>query len=293
MIAIVTGSAGYFGRHLVPALERQGWTVHGLDLAAGCDVVSDPLAGQPPGPVEAVIHLAAVASIGACEADPRGAWRTNVLGTQRVCDLAQRVGARRFVLASSASVYGRPAGPQPLPVSTRPDPISVYGRTKLTAEQVVREHFLGDVVVLRPFNLAGGSCRPEDSRLVPAAVRAAVTGRPLPLRQYGSTRDYCDVHVAAEAVCDLAAKATGHQVVHLASGRGSSTRDLLAAVARVTGRPVPLGQVATGPDNGPEPLHLVGERSVDWCPPSPDLDAIVASVLAADDRVGSHSDCGI
>jgi UDP-glucose 4-epimerase len=151
MHVLVTGGAGFIGSHLVDALLLAGHRVRVLDnLSTGhrenlpafhpmldfvhgdirdCNAVAFGLRG-----IDAVVHLAAVASVQASVNDPIGTHQTNLDGTLHLLEAAHRHGARRFVYASSAAVYGE-AGPLPIVEALPPAPLSPYAIDKLAGEQ--------------------------------------------------------------------------------------------------------------------------------------------------------------
>ena len=132
MRVLITGANGFIGRHLFKALSVPDNEVTGVDLPA-FDITRPH---TQPDRLDAVIHLAAVASPAVCDRDPATAFAVNVQGTHNMLKLAVAAGAKRFVLASSAHVYG--LSPLYLPTDERA-PLSVfdtYTTTKLVSEQL-------------------------------------------------------------------------------------------------------------------------------------------------------------
>jgi nucleoside-diphosphate-sugar epimerase len=185
MKCLVTGAAGFIGSHLCERLLDAGHTVTGMDafipyyprpmkeanLASiasrpsfsfhECDLRSADLA-KPLGEAEVIFHLAAMAGLTRSWTDFELYESCNVLATHRLVEAARSTsGLRRFIYASTSSVYGRTSsGDESLP--TRP--ISPYGVTKLAAEHLCRayaeEHGL-PLVVLRYFSVYGPRQRPD------------------------------------------------------------------------------------------------------------------------------------
>ena len=174
---VVTGAAGFIGSHLAEALQSTGHDVVGMDAftdyydpalkeenARGLDVRRLDLAADELdfAGFDGVFHLAArpgVRSFG--DVFPQY-LRDNVLATQRVFEAAVRDGVR-VVFASSSSVYGETER-YPTPEDTPPRPLSPYGITKLTGEQLARAYessFGLNAVVLRYFNAFGPRQRPD------------------------------------------------------------------------------------------------------------------------------------
>ena len=174
---VVTGAAGFIGSHLAEALQSAGHDVVGIDAftdyydpalkeenARGLDVRRLDLAADELDftGFDGVFHLAGrpgVRSFG--DVFPQY-LRDNVLATQRVFEAAVRDRVR-VVFASSSSVYGQTER-YPTPEDTPPRPLSPYGITKLTGEQLARAYASGfglDAVVLRYFNAFGPRQRPD------------------------------------------------------------------------------------------------------------------------------------
>lgn len=168
MKVLITGGAGFIGSHLVERLLDSGAAVRILDnlttgkrenLPAGINryefvhgdirdetTVSDSVRGM-----DAVVHLAAVASVQASVDQPMETHRTNFDGTLNLLEASRRHGIKRLLYASSAAIYGDTTQ---LPVSeqTDPKPLSPYAVDKLSGEYYLRYYF-------NKFGLAGTSFR--------------------------------------------------------------------------------------------------------------------------------------
>ncbi len=134
---LVTGSEGFLGRYAVAAVAAAGHDALTTSRSGGDAAVDLSAPGMVAAVVEAlrpdlVIHLAAMSRMSACEADPVAAERVNALMSEK---LASRFGAR-LLLASTDLVFdGRSA---PYSEGASPSPLSVYGASKVEAEERVR-----------------------------------------------------------------------------------------------------------------------------------------------------------
>lgn len=173
MRILVSGGAGFIGSHLVERLLAQRHQVRVLDnLSSGrrsnlpADArlefiegdVRDPAAAErAAGGVNAIFHLAAVASVQASVDHPIDAHGSNFLGTLNLLDAARRRDVRRFIYASSAAVYG---DIEMLPVSeeSRTRPLTPYAADKLSGEHYLRFYGLRygfATTAFRFFNIYG------------------------------------------------------------------------------------------------------------------------------------------
>ena len=240
---LITGSEGLIGRALRRALVASGFEVRGLDLRAN----PGPGRGdvRAPGDVRVleavregitgctgVVHLAAVSRVIWGEQDPQGCWETNVGGTKNVLTAALEARHRPWVLfASSREVYGQPRH-LPATEDTPLAPLNVYGRSKVTGEQVLGEGRNGGLrtAIVRLSNVYGSTDDHPD-RVVPAFARAALLGRQLRVDGAGNTFDFTHLDDTVRGLVGL--------VAALEAGDGR-----LPPLHLVTGIPTTLGALA-------------------------------------------------
>lgn len=244
---VVTGAAGFVGRHVVAALVADGHAVIGLDRrpwiplpdeqAIVADLL-DPGARPVLGRADAVVHLAGCPGVRDDRPDAgRWRWRDNVLAGQAVLDAVPR--ATPLVVTSSSSVYGGagdPADPRPCREDDPRRPQGGYARSKAAFEDLCDAARARGrrVAVLRPFTVAGEGQRPDMalSRWIDA-VRADQ-----PVRVLGSLerrRDVTDARDVARAVLAALARDVDG-VVNVGTGRTHRLADLVAAVEAAVGR---------------------------------------------------------
>ncbi len=271
---LVTGGAGYIGSHTVRALRTAGRSVVVLDslelgrseavfdtpLVVG-DIADADLVGETCREygVGTIVHFAAYKNVGESMQQPSKYFHNNVDATVTMLDAAVAAGVRQVVFSSSCSVYGTPSQ-VPVDESQPIHPESVYAETKAIAERVL--HWYGEVhgvrsVALRYFNAAGASADAaigEDwayaLNLIPVAIRAVLRGGerlqvfgddyPTPdgtcVRDYIHVDDLAAAHIAAIDWLDGGGATTA---VNVGTGVGSSVTQVLDAIERVAGRPVP------------------------------------------------------
>jgi UDP-glucose 4-epimerase len=215
--AVVTGGAGFIGSHLCDALIASGNRVICVDDLSGTDNSTrniEPLLDHPAftlvnAPVEAwadsadlmgidcVFHQAA-AKKSASRDDPSRDLRVNGLGTLRLLLRAADDGVRKFVHASTGSVYGHGNG-RPWTEDSALSPVSFYGASKAVGEsycRVMAQDYGLDVTILRYFHVIGPrQASGPNGGVVPIFVRNCLEG--LPLTIYGTgeqTRSFTSVH---------------------------------------------------------------------------------------------------
>lgn len=186
MKILVTGSSGFIGRHLVTYLTSGGHEVFGVDLQNGYHILYPE---QIEFQAEAVVHLAAMASVGDCQNDPAKCIETNVLGTARMIEYAKSCGAKRFIFASSGAVYGECA--EAATITTPRNPLSWYGMSKVLAEKLLEREDALEVTTLRIGNVVGGDA--HQGRIVPTLMRCAERGEVFHARGFDSVRMYVSI----------------------------------------------------------------------------------------------------
>jgi UDP-glucuronate 4-epimerase len=217
MRVLVTGAAGFIGSHLSERLIARGDEVVGLDnfdafypravkernlaallasprfsLVEGDVRAPDDLARAFATRPDAVVHLAALAGVRPSLADPARYADVNVLGTVRLTEASRAHGVRRFVFASSSSVYGLDSEPPFKESDPCLKPLSPYASTKRAGELgLFAAHHLYDldVTCLRFFTVYGPRQRPDLA--IHKFARLILAGKPIELYGDGSTsRDY-------------------------------------------------------------------------------------------------------
>lgn len=271
---IVTGGAGFIGSHTCKSLAEAGYlpvTIDNLQTGHADAVQWGPLEQldlRDTGGVsrvlqrygaQYVIHFAACAYVGESVQKPDLYYDNNVGGMISLLSAMKDQGVWNLVFSSSCATYGVPLTVPVLETSPQA-PINPYGRTKLIGEMMVRDHaaaFGLRSVTLRYFNAAGADPdgvlserHDPETHLIPRALMAA-SGADAPLQVFGTDyltpdgtciRDY--IHVSDLARAHLLAvrhlQSGGQDVaLNLGSGQGTSIRDILGLIERMTGRAVP------------------------------------------------------
>jgi dTDP-4-dehydrorhamnose reductase len=249
----VTGAAGLFGAGLVRVLNQHHHAV-GLTRARA-DITDSAAVAAVIGAVkpDVIIHSAAIASPDVCETQPALATAVNVEGTRNMVRAAEQQGAHVALISTDCVFDGQGNTPY---VETDPvNPLSFYGRTKVLAEEIVRQlpgHFIFRVSVLF------GRDKPD---FVSKGLRALCRGEPYVVAsdQYGSATYIDDAANTIRQVIEAQAFGTFHL-----SNEGACTREELARrAARLAGlddRGIVAKPLASMNRPGPRMLFAVMEH---------------------------------
>jgi nucleoside-diphosphate-sugar epimerase len=265
---LVTGCAGFIGARVSQLLLAGGHEVIGVDdlndaydprlkqwrlvelkshprfhfhLAdVACAEAMEPLFNRLAGggaAISAVVNLAARAGVRASVSNPRVYLRTNCEGTLNLLEACRRHGVKKFVLASSSSLYG---AEHPLPYREDLDtsrPLTPYAASKKAAEALAHAyHYLHgvDVSILRYFTVYGPAGRPDMS--IFRFIRWIAEGQPLQLFGDGrQQRDFTYVDdVAGGTVAAL--MPLGFEVINLGGDQPTALAAVIDQLARLLGK---------------------------------------------------------
>jgi UDP-arabinose 4-epimerase len=292
----VTGGAGYVGSHCCKAFADAGWNVVVYDnLSRGwrdavqwgeliegdildLESLSNAMARVKP---DAVAHFAALAYVGESVEDPEPYYRVNVGGTLNILTAMRRNNIDKLVFSSTCATYGPPVR-IPIDESHPQEPINPYGRSKLMAEWLLRDHadaYGMKHVALRYFNASGadpsgriGERHEPETHLIPLALRGAgsndftlsVFGTDYDTDDGTAIRDYihvCDLASAHLKALDYLRDGGESMAVNLGTGRGTSVLEIRDAVQKVTGRNV---QTEMCPRREGDPSRLIALPKKAW-----------------------------
>jgi len=314
---LVCGGAGFIGSHFCKMAAGRGYLPISFDNLSGGHADSvrwGPLeVGDLRDPARldqvfsayapiAVVHFAGLINVGESVTRPDRYYINNVAASLNLLEAMRRAGVADILFSSTCATYGQPER-LPLDESHPRNPVNPYGTTKLMVERVLEDY--RDALALRPmilryFNAAGadpegalGERHQPETHLIPLALQAAMGLRPdftlfgcdYPTPDGTCIRDYIHVHDLARAhllALDRLTAGGPPLTANLGTGHGHSVRQVLDAVERITGTPVP---VTFGPRRAGDPPVLVADptlarRELGWQAEITDLDAIVAHTHA-------------
>ena len=318
---LVTGGAGYIGSHVLLQLRARAERVVVLDdLSRGFRqaVLDAPLIVGKVGDrdtvlealrahrVDTVMHFAAYTIVPESVGEPLKYYGNNTCSTRTLLECCLDAGVRHVVFSSTAAVYGTPSSGV-ASEDTPTAPINPYGTSKLMSEWMLRDVSAASGlrhVALRYFNVAGsdtecrvGQATPNATLLIKVACQHAVGRRPFvsifgtdyPTADGTGVRDYLHVQDLASAhldALDYLRSGGDSTVLNVGYGHGYSVREVLQSVERVSGRRLTVREEPRRPG---DPPALVAEaerirRRLGWTPKLDDLDTIVRTALAWEQR---------
>jgi UDP-glucose 4-epimerase len=309
---LVTGGAGFIGSHMVQLLTANGYHVivldnllHGhADSVISATLVKADLADTKTldaifaaHQFEAVLHFAALISVGESVANPALYYQNNTQNTLNLLDSMVKYNVKHFIFSSTAAIFGEP---QYTPIDTQhpKQPINAYGRSKWLVEQTLSDYqhaYDLQSICLRYFNAAGadpsgqlGDRHIPQFHLIPLTLLAAlgkrdnitVYGDDYPttdgtcIRDYIHVSDLCQAHLLALHALQNGAKSTAY---NLGNGMGFSVKQVIETAEQVTQKNIPVifGERRTG-----DPAILIADSSsikseLNWQPQYPELKTIV------------------
>ena len=271
--ALITGAAGFIGSHLAQRLLDDGHRVVGVDnfhdfydpaikrqnIAAietherfeliEADIrdrqaMLDTFAAHRP---TTVAHIAAMAGVRPSIERPDLYAAVNVNGTVNLLDAAIAHGTKRFLFASSSSVYGNNSKVPFAEDDNVDHPISPYAATKKAAELICHTYWhlhRLPVFCLRFFTVYGPRQRPDLA--IGKFLRLVADNQPIPMFGDGSTsRDYTyidDIIQGVVAAIDRCNATAGYRVFNLGGNQPTSLKDMIAIIESVTGKTAQIEQ---------------------------------------------------
>jgi len=261
MRTLVTGAAGFVGSSLCDTLLAAGHDVVGIDCfldyyprelkernLAGArtkprfrfveaSLVDAPLA-ELLGGIDVVYHQAAQAGVRASWGEDFRIYSdNNVFATQRLLEACRAAKLTKFVYASSSSIYGD-TDDLPMRETSRPQPVSPYGVTKLAAEHLAWLYWKNygvPTVSLRYFTVYGPRQRPDMA--FHRFIKAVLKGDPIRLFGDGAqSRDFTYIDDIVAANIAAATRDVAGQVFNIGGGSRTTVNEVIAAIGEIVGR---------------------------------------------------------
>ena len=302
---LVTGAAGFIASRVCALLHEQGRTVTGLDNfndaydvrlkvwrwvqlenrpglelhrlditdAGALERLFEKHARAEAGkaaPFDAVVNLAARAGVRASVENPRAYVEANVIGALNVLEMCRQFGVKKFVLASTSSLYGK-GHPTPYREGMNTDhQLSPYAATKKAAEAMAYTyHFLHglDVSVLRYFTVYGPAGRPDMTPL--RFVQRIREGRVITIFGDGTqSRDFTYVDDIAQGTIAALQPVGGYEAFNLGSDEPLRLSELIMLIEELTGQKAKIEYRPWHPADMAETWADISKarKTLDWAP---------------------------
>ena len=266
MKILVTGACGYKGHVLIPKLLNRGFQVVGLDVmwfgnfhqphpnlllikADVRDIETINLDG-----IDTIIHLSSIANDPCGDLDPKLTWEVSALATMQLADKAKRKGVKRFIYASSGSVYGVKKELQ-VTEDLELKPISEYNKTKMVGERVLLSYSDSMVVqIVRPATVCGISPRMRlDVSVNLLAMQALSKGK---ITVFGGAQIRPNIHI--DDITDVYLHLIDHPEFTGVYNAGFENISILD-IAKIVTKHVPV-EIAVTESNDPRSYRINSDK---------------------------------
>ena len=260
MKILVTGGAGFIGRHLVKGLiedrhhvvvfdnlsnssEKMLSFISGKFSFVKADITDyKQILGAVSG-VDLVIHLAAIISVRDSVNNPEKTRRVNVTGTENLIKACVKNNVKNLIAVSSAAVYGDlPSAKDSLNERSQTKPTSPYGKSKLEMEDLVKQYSAANSinsVILRFFNVYGPGQSGEYAGVISKFAQNIKEERPLLIYGDGlQTRDFVNIQDVIDLIYHAISRMEGKQssIYNIASGKSVTIQYLAEVMNEVSGK---------------------------------------------------------
>ena len=264
MKVLVTGGAGFIGKHLVRSLLEKGHTITIFDdfsnsseeaISALIDRGVKVIKGDITVPIEIknaiknkeiVIHLAAKTSVSESIKNPLETFQVNVNGTRNVLTACEKNKIQKLIVASSAAVYKECSMEDKLTEKSQTNPISPYGESKLLIEKEIEKNIVGNninCVILRFFNIYGLGQTSDYAGVITKFIENIKAKKSLIIHGDGKQeRDFIYIEDIINAINLSMKKCDGKkgEIYNVASGKSISVLDLAKLLIKISNEKIDL-----------------------------------------------------
>jgi UDP-glucose 4-epimerase len=257
MRILVTGGAGFIGKHLVKFLIEKGYLVTIFDnfsnseknsvafhVNMGAKIIEGDITKfedviNAINGHDIVIHLAAKISVEESIKNPSETFHINVDGTKNVLVACEKTHVKKLIVASSAAVYGESLPNVKLTEDSKVDPISPYGESKVMMEheisKFIAKHNI-NCIILRFFNIYGIGQSPEYAGVITKFMKKITTNKPLEIFGDGmQTRDFVSIKDVIDSIYD-AIENGKNGTYNIASGKTITIKELAEFMISLYGK---------------------------------------------------------
>ena len=275
MRILITGSSGLIGSAIIPLLETNGHVIRKFDIRPPPsdnsrsfiteDLMDSKARQQAIKDIDGVIHLAAVSRVLDAEQNPEKCFDINVKGTMSLLsDLAKIDTSPWFIYGSSREVYGS-ASTMPVSEDQVLKPLNIYAESKVAAESLIRNYarLTNRPVIIFRFSNVYGSINDHATRVIPAFVRASITGNEIRIDGEDHTFDFTHLDDTVKAIRTAVEhidnrRLAGIETMNVVSGKGTTLKQLANLVKSISGADTPI---IRGKPRDFDVDHFIGDTS--------------------------------
>ena len=275
MRILITGSSGLIGSAIIPLLETNGHVIRKFDIRPPPsdnsrsfiteDLMDSKARQQAIKDIDGVIHLAAVSRVLDAEQNPEKCFDINVNGTMSLLsDLAKMDNPPWVIYGSSREVYGS-ASTMPVSEDQVLKPLNIYAESKVAAESLIRNYarLTNRPVIIFRFSNVYGSINDHATRVIPAFVRASITGNEIRIDGEDHTFDFTHLDDTAKAIRTAVEhidnrRLAGIETMNVVSGKGTTLKQLANLVKSISGADTPI---IRGKPRDFDVDHFIGDTS--------------------------------
>lgn len=257
MRILVTGGAGFIGKHLVKFLIKNGHLITIFDNFSNSEKDSVTYLESMGAKIiegdttklgditnatkehDIVVHLAAKISVEESIRNPSETFHINVDGTRNVLVACEKNHVKKLIVASSAAVYGEGLPDVKLTENSKTNPISPYGESKIMMEQEINEFIAKhniNCIILRFFNIYGDGQSPEYAGVITKFIKRIVANKPLEIFGDGmQTRDFVSIKDIIDSIYD-AIENGKNGTYNIASGKTITVKELAEFMISLSGK---------------------------------------------------------
>ncbi len=266
MKILVTGGCGYKGHILIPKLLERGYEVIAFDIQWFGNYLSPhknltvikgdvrdtdtiPLKG-----IDCIIHLSSIANDPCGDLNPQLTWEVSALATMQLADKAKTMGIKRFIYASSGSVYGVKDEPH-VTEDLSLEPISEYNKTKMVGERVLLSYENDMIVqIVRPATVCGYSPRMRlDVSVNLLTMQALAKGK---ITVFGGDQVRPNIHI--EDITDLYLHLIDHPEIAGIYNAGFENISIMD-IAKLIAKYIPV-DIDVTPSNDPRSYRINSDK---------------------------------
>jgi len=262
---LVTGGAGFIGKHLVRSLLEKNYVVTIFDnfsnstkdsiaslVSMGAKIIEGDII-RPDEILDAVkdqdvvIHLAAKISVQESISNPTETFQVNVDGTRNVLNGCKKHSVKKIIVASSAAVYGESLPNVKLTEESKTNPISFYGKSKVKMEQIIKDFVLEhniNYIILRFFNIYGVGQSDEYAGVITKFIKNMTQNKPLEIFGDGmQTRDFVSVYDVINSIQNAISNYKSG-IYNIASGKVITIKELAEMIISISGKKLEIKYTA-------------------------------------------------